>query len=336
MQIYTCSVPTPFFWHPVNAYLVVLPNGKALMVDTGINTPELWKALESTMGKARVEWRNIRFILLTHGHIDHFGMTAQIVERSGATVLIDDRDMAKITGVQITTESRQTISTLLTRHGLTEKEAETYCQVISEDVKYAPPVPERAISSFTTSSFEELEEFGLKILYTPGHSLGSCCFYNPTEKILFTGDSIVSAITPIPAFEFRAGERQAYESIIQMRESFRNLCRLSIVKMYPGHGKTIFSSEKFIEGQLNKISTRSERFLHVLDTTPTSAEELTVRLFPNLKVRQKVLALTEVLGHLGWLELRGCVRRLELSGVVQWVKVLDSTVHQLLRHVDEY
>lgn len=68
-----------------------------------------------------------------------------------------------------------------------------------------------------------------KVLYTPGHSLGSVCFYNEKEKVLFSGDTLFkNAIgrTDLP-----------YSSSKLMKDSLKLLMKLpKDVKVYPGHG----------------------------------------------------------------------------------------------------
>ena len=38
--------------------------------------------------------------------------------------------------------------------------------------------------------------FNLKVIWTPGHSPGHICLYEPVHKILFSGDHVLPVITP--------------------------------------------------------------------------------------------------------------------------------------------
>ena len=68
-----------------------------------------------------------------------------------------------------------------------------------------------------------------KVLYTPGHSLGSVCFYNEKEKVLFSGDTL---------FRNAIGRTDLPNSSSKlMKDSLKMLIKLpKDVKVYPGHG----------------------------------------------------------------------------------------------------
>ncbi len=83
-QIYPYTAAVPSYPHPVNAYLVVTPGGEAMLVDTGPDTDEAWTALTATLNRAGIGWGALRHILLTHGHHDHYGLSARIVAETGA------------------------------------------------------------------------------------------------------------------------------------------------------------------------------------------------------------------------------------------------------------
>lgn len=78
--------------------------------------------------------------------------------------------------------------------------------------------------------------FNIKVIHTPGHSPGSCCFLI-NNKHLFSGDTLFSGSigrTDLP-----------YGSMEQMRKSLRRISDLPIkTKIYPGHGETTTLEEE--------------------------------------------------------------------------------------------
>jgi len=75
----------------------------------------------------------------------------------------------------------------------------------------------------------DLGNYQLRVLHTPGHSSGCLCLYEPTERLLFSGDTvfaggILSMIGP-------SGNISDY------MESVQRLSTLRINELYPGHGK---------------------------------------------------------------------------------------------------
>ena len=69
-----------------------------------------------------------------------------------------------------------------------------------------------------------------KVIHTPGHTGGSCCFYQEEEKILFSGDTIF--MESVGRTDFPTGSAK------QLIDSVRNkvLVLPSDVQIYPGHG----------------------------------------------------------------------------------------------------
>src|SRR6476469_3640338 len=80
--IHQLSLPTPFKVGPVNSYIV--DTEPLTLVDCGPLTEEAWAALEA--GLAAHGWRvqDIGRLIITHGHVDHWGLAARIVAISGA------------------------------------------------------------------------------------------------------------------------------------------------------------------------------------------------------------------------------------------------------------
>lgn len=71
----------------------------------------------------------------------------------------------------------------------------------------------------------------LRVVHTPGHESGHCCFYEPTEQVLFTGDHILGRGTTLVAPP--DGDMGLYI------QSLERLLELKIRLLLPGHGPTI-------------------------------------------------------------------------------------------------
>ena len=96
MDLHRLELPTPFPVGPVNAYL--LRGDPLTLVDTGPKTVEAQTALERGVAAAGARLKDIRRILLTHGHTDHAGNAAWVAQRSGAPVHVHEGDRAKVSG----------------------------------------------------------------------------------------------------------------------------------------------------------------------------------------------------------------------------------------------
>jgi glyoxylase-like metal-dependent hydrolase (beta-lactamase superfamily II) len=80
-----------------------------------------------------------------------------------------------------------------------------------------------------------LEEVGLEIIKTPGHTPGSVCFYSESEALLISGDTVFSdgcfGRTDLPG-----GSNTA------LKNSLRLLSSLNIKVLFPGHGDYIIEN----------------------------------------------------------------------------------------------
>lgn len=151
-------------------------------------------------------------VLLTHGHFDHIMGTNELTEKSGTKLyaLKEEDELCKDPALNASQEIRR---------------------------------PYSAVPDILLSDGQEFEIAGIKfkVIATPGHTVGSCCFYIESEKWLFTGDTLFNG--SIGRSDLPTGdERQIMKSVHLLTETFDD-----DVKIYPGHGdmSTIGEEKKY-------------------------------------------------------------------------------------------
>lgn len=140
-------------------------------------------------------------ILLTHGHFDH------ITGISGLLSLVGGKVYAYETERELMMDPRQNGSVMMGYELAME--------------------PEHLLRDGQVLNIAGMD---FKVIHTPGHTKGSCCFYSEEDKILFSGDTIF--MESVGRTDFPTGNAR------ELMDSVRNKV-LSLppdVMIYPGHG----------------------------------------------------------------------------------------------------
>jgi glyoxylase-like metal-dependent hydrolase (beta-lactamase superfamily II) len=149
-------------------------------------------------------------ILLTHGHFDHIGAVNQLKSRFGVKVYAyqDEKEVLERPDINLSSMFERPMSI----------KADVYLRDNEEF---------------------ELDGIKFKTIYTPGHTIGSCCFYIENEKVLFSGDTLFAyshGRTDFPTGSEGAIIRSITERLLKLE---------SDVKVYPGHeDETTIGREK--------------------------------------------------------------------------------------------
>lgn len=170
---------------------------KNVLIDTGLQ-PEA-KQLRFSLMETGLKEKDIDLILHSHMHADH--CTADFLfENAKIRMQKDDALFVKNKDAQAT--------------------AVAFFSGISEYPKIN--------SFFRKGETINLGNFKLKVLFTPGHTVGSVCFLETKNKILFSGDTLFNQ--GVGRTDLATGNKQALlESLALLEKTdFEILC--------PGHG----------------------------------------------------------------------------------------------------
>jgi len=96
MKIVPISLPTPFYIGPVNVYLI--EEDPLTLIDAGPRDEASLEALRSGLNQLGYKLSDIKRIIISHAHADHYGLARVIVEESGATAYIHEWDAPAVSG----------------------------------------------------------------------------------------------------------------------------------------------------------------------------------------------------------------------------------------------
>ena len=176
-----------------NTVIIIDENTKeVVVVDPGAEGKRILKELENY---------NLRYILATHGHIDHVGQVGFLKEYYDVPFLMNQKDIFLINNDIFP--------------GFAEIVGATAC-----------PEPDRFLKEGDTIS---LGRFNLMIIETPGHTPGSVCFYDEKNGFVITGDTLFKG--SIGRTDLPGGDMK------QMENSLKKLMELpDDTDVIPGHG----------------------------------------------------------------------------------------------------
>ena len=82
--IHRLAIPTPFQVGRVNAYLI--EDDPLTLIDSGPNSGKALDELEQALAAHGHAIEDVELLVITHQHIDHFGLASILARRSGAEV----------------------------------------------------------------------------------------------------------------------------------------------------------------------------------------------------------------------------------------------------------
>lgn len=128
---------------------------QAAVIDPGGNADRVLASLEKDQLQLTV-------IINTHGHFDHVGANMALKEATGAQLMIHKLDAPMLVHAPQAAAA----------WGLQAPDS---------------PAPDRLLEDGDTIDCGNLQ---FKVIHTPGHSQGGCCFYIQEEDAVFVGDTL--------------------------------------------------------------------------------------------------------------------------------------------------
>jgi hydroxyacylglutathione hydrolase len=193
-------VGRPLWLAQTNFYLLATDrNGAAIAVDA---PPE-----PAAIGRLAASYGlTIAALLLTHGHVDHMGGSAEVHRNTGARVYVHPDD------------------DFLTLHPGEQLRA-IFGMIPPGD--YRPPEQRHDLHHGQVVAAAGIE---VEVRHTPGHTPGHCCFYLPGEGILLSGDQLFAGSvgrTDLPGGDWDQLLASMSSEVLTLPDE---------VRVLPGHG----------------------------------------------------------------------------------------------------
>lgn len=159
--------------------------GKGYLIDPGGDAEKILETIDSMN-------LSIEAIYHTHAHFDHFLASAEIKEKTGAPIFLNESDRFLWDSLEM------------------------QCSYFNIDFKPTPP------PDFNIEDQQDLTHCSGVCIHTPGHTPGSVSFHFESEKLLIAGDTLFQGSvgrTDLPGGDFKMLKSSIQEKIYSLDES---------------------------------------------------------------------------------------------------------------------
>jgi len=283
----------------INVYLIKGAKGY-LLVDSGWNTDESFTTFHNYLLKHNIGFEEIKQILITHVHPDHYGMAGHIKQLSGAKLIMHhiEKDFISPRYIDMNELLAQT-DKMLSTNGFTEDEVAVLRDASLDIVNLIVPTP----PDVTLHDGETIKngDFNFRAIWSPGHSSGHICLYEPEKKLLFSGDHILPKITPNVSLNPQSIDNPLGRYI----ESLQQIRRLGVELTLPGHDEPFNNLKERIDEIIRHHNQRNLEILCTLASGEKTAHKIAQAIswgnnsgWKDLPPFHQRMALFETLAHL--------------------------------------
>jgi glyoxylase-like metal-dependent hydrolase (beta-lactamase superfamily II) len=320
--IHQLEVPIPY--NPLrctNDYLLQGNDGY-MLIDTGVNSDEAQQALTDQLAEIGVSPRDISQIVITHGHRDHYGMVGRMKKITPAKVYLHYLDEQHIFGhEEAINEQQKKTERWLHMNGAPDDLMPSFMEGVRFMNLPYPDIKLQGGETLTTGIFN------LQVIWTPGHSPGHVCLYEPDQKILFGGDHVLPVITPNISLHFSLAPNPLGDFIA----SLNRVKQLDVKLVLPAHEQIYTNLPKRVDEILHHHELRNAEILKTMVSGPKTAYQVASEItwmpelggatFLNLKPGDKRMATSETMAHLEAMRHNGLISQFRNNSLIYYQRV---------------
>lgn len=303
--------------HAVNVYVLEGDDG-LLLIDGGWALQASRERLDRALAALGATVGDIRRMLVTHHHRDHYTQAVALRRENGAPISLGagERQVLDLLADPARSNTGRW-QVQLAANGAAELGARV-AALLDESATHAqwwePPD--------TWLHDDELHEAGertLRAVSTPGHTTGHMVFVDDAGSLMFAGDHVLPHITPSVGFEADGADLPLGAYL----QSLAKVRAMPDARLLPAHGPVADSVHARVDELLDHHRTRLDDVADAVAAGSTTAGEVAARLrwtgrgrlLDTLDPVNQILAVLETIAHLDLLDVRGRLQTEIVDGV---------------------
>ena len=245
--IWRLRLPLPWPGVPHGNAWAVAHDGGIVMFDTGMGGKGRLRQLDLALAQAGFGVEDVRLVVCTHSHTDHYGLAGAIVETAGCELwmhprwehvrlLADDPQAALEARIETARESGVPLAAL-ERYREARSDEESGIDVLKEPDRELVPGVE-----------VETDLGAWQVHETPGHAPSHVVLHQPERKLLISGDHLLGRT--VLFFDYG----HSPDPVGEFLTSLDAVEGLDVDLVLPGHGRTFRDPEAKIAESRRQVA----------------------------------------------------------------------------------
>lgn len=235
------SVPVPMPSELLDYTLstvAVTAEGSLVIVDPGWAGSETLEHLERAFSEMGRSLRDTSHIIATHAHPDHLGAAAEIRHRSGASIMMHEREQAALDRAAHAAAQGGVDMAPIVRGWGAPSDHQDRLPALAAAIGAGFDFDVSADVLLHDGDSLPIPGIEWEVIWTPGHTAGHICLVDVSHKILISGDHVVPTLFPGVGIGVDWGLRAPGDSspIADALASLDKLAPFDEYEVIPGHG----------------------------------------------------------------------------------------------------
>ena len=243
------TIEMPYHVDSVHIYLAEIGDDLVLF-DTGPPLEEAKKFL-----REQIDFSRLRYVFVTHGHIDHYGMADFLQQESGAQVLLPRHGIRQLSGGS---EYTQRLADIFRGLGFPSDSVQPLIAMFDKVSKQAT-LPEQFLVVEDTGDL--LKSLDVGFVSCPWHSQGDLVYTHKEYALL--GDVALRGLFPVPILDvdFACPDNGRFDNFSAFCLTIDRLKQLEGKSFLPAHNNYFDDLDAWICFVVSKVVDRAAKLL---------------------------------------------------------------------------